>query len=369
MEQSSTGIIGKILNFITNSNIDKANKKLLLAYKFIDELKLEAVPQSNFILLSYEDKDPKFASDFINTLIDVYLEIRAEQESSFSKNVLDFFNKQVDRTRKELEQAENNLKEFTQKYKLADLNLQKKHLIETISNLKQKLMINKSQETGLLAQIQFLKSEIKTLSKYLVTSESNQINPLLTEIDKQILNLKVKYDELATKYNLNDYQLKELKKRIDKLEKLKEQKPQILLQTVTESINPIWQDANTSLQKLTLQYENLKVQNQKLQELIDELETQLSQLSEKEIELNTLKREVDNIQKRYIMYLNKREEALIEQEKNKTGLSVIKVIERAFPPIKPIKPNLIFNLFISGFLGILFGLSISIIYDIVKTQK
>lgn len=143
--------------------------------------------------VSYEADDPVQTQTVLNIIQNIYFEYNLEQQKLRLAKGLMFINEQLPQARNQLNRAQAALKEFRNRYKLVDPELQAKALTDALNSIRQEQRTN-------LIQIQQLQSRYETLQQQLARSlrgalvssrlsESSRYQNLLNEIQKTELAL------------------------------------------------------------------------------------------------------------------------------------------------------------------------------------
>jgi len=247
---------------------------------------------------------------------------------------------------------------------------------------------------GLQAQIateQIMNTNIISIST--VTSNPGQAADLVNtvaDVYAQIHfeNKKKEASNVKTfvKEQLDSY-LNELQQSEDALQTFRRENPLVVERDITRG-SPIQTDPRISslkeeIVKLDLELISLKskytdehpdviVINREikkaksdLSDAVNQLAVEQSELSQKEIKLAQLKRNVTVAEDIYLMFKKKYEEArILEAEK----VQDVTVIERAMVPSYPIRPNVSFNILIGIFSGLLIGLIMAFVTESLDTS-
>ena len=106
-----------------------------------------------------------------------------------------------------------------------------------------------------------------------------------------------------------------------------------------------------------------------LQEQIARLEQDLKDIDANELVLYNLKREQATNEGNYQSFLSKLEDARVSDEMDRQKLANIRVIQKAIPPVKPIKPNKKLNILIALVLGSAISIAFAIFSEFVIDQS
>ena len=106
--------------------------------------------KEGIISISVEDTDPKRAADLANAHVDELRKLSARLTMTGASDSREFLEKQVAETKKELIQAENNLKSFQGKHKILDAQTQAGATMIVLNQLSAQLSAQEAQLSALL---------------------------------------------------------------------------------------------------------------------------------------------------------------------------------------------------------------------------
>lgn len=95
----------------------------------------ETKRQSSVIKITYEDRNPQRASDFLNAVADSYVQQNIERRSEEAEKSLVFLKEELPQLKKQLEASENRLNAFRNQKKTIDITGEIKELLEKSTQL------------------------------------------------------------------------------------------------------------------------------------------------------------------------------------------------------------------------------------------
>jgi len=99
-------------------------------------------PNAPLIKISYEDNLPQRANDYINALMQSFIDISISTKNEQNNKVLHFINEQLGKIKVTLQASENRLKTFKEHNKIIEPTIQAKKYIEKLSELEIELSEN-----------------------------------------------------------------------------------------------------------------------------------------------------------------------------------------------------------------------------------
>jgi tyrosine-protein kinase Etk/Wzc len=330
-----------IFTVISNFNFSSKEAKKPILIRFYDpnkqalafNAKLSVAPVekgASVLALSMVDEIPKRGKDIINKLIEVYNDEELEINNQVASNTIKFIDDRLKYITSDLSEVEKNIENFKRKNELIDMSSQAKLYVEEASEYNRQIASS-------IVQQEILES-IKT---YL----ENQSND---------------FHLVPSSLTIEDYTLASL---VEKFNELQLERERILRNAKTS--NPVVTNINDQLLNLKVNIlENIKNITQSLGIKKESLETSINRYKLKIKEVPTIERELVEIDRQYgikkelyLYLLKKREEASLSLA---ASISSSRVIDSAISSHNPINPGKSLIMLAAILLG--FFISIGIIY-------
>lgn len=292
------------------------------------------------IKLIYQDSVAQRAKDFLDHLVDKYLEQSVSKKTSKASTALSFVEKQLQEVSKKLQESAVKLENFKEENNLVDIKTESQVILTNRSQVKRELEKVKVQESAFNA----LYNEFKTGNYGAVSSLAKEY-PVLASL-------------------LDDLQ-KAKSKKISLLAKFTEEHPDV--QKVNEEIDDIRMALESAIESIS---DSLSEKRRSLEDTLYNSETTLLKFPEKERELAALQRKYKVNEQTYEFLLQKQAEMSINKASTVSGN---RVLDRAVLPTKPIKPNVPMILLTSLLLGFLTAMVVAylreVLDDKIKTRE
>ena len=291
-----------------------------------DSLDVQPLTLSNLIQVSMAGHNPEEITQIVNTVADNYIDrhIEVHQSQAGSK----FFNKQSEVSLKKLTDAEAALRDFQKKWNIINIDAQRNGNLLMLTNLRERL----SQINTRIAELQTTYN--LTQKDMEAMTEANTSNIVLAEMNRSMLPLLVERERIASLYPKSSAEFKDIDIQVKELN------------------NRIKQEMNRILAGNKIDLSALIAQQETVQKAIKHIEDESMMLTQKETELNRLKRELAQSEKAYLLYDDKAEEARIETQKEVARVSNVAVTSWAHRPVAPVFPKK----FLMGVLALIMGL-------------
>jgi len=305
--------------------IDAAVKKLR------DTVKIKPITMSNMAEVNLRGNDPAKITNIVNTLLDRYIDkhIKVHQPEGGEA----FFSNQAGTYLTKLRDSERGLKEFQKKWSLMNIEAQRNGNLTTLSILRQNLSLLNAkiaeQQTKLAQSI----ANPEAMTKDLVDNQA------LTEMTKSILPLVVERERITTLYPKNSIEYQDLNSQMQEIH-----------QRSKELVTRVLEGGKIDVNALVSQ-------RGELEKAIRKIEEETIALTEKEVELNRLIRDLKQNEKIFLLYSDKSEEARIEKQKGILRVSNVSVVSWAEEPSVPIFPKKLLMGILSILMGLIVGLA------------
>jgi polysaccharide chain length determinant protein (PEP-CTERM system associated) len=296
--------------------------------------------------ISFQGKDPKKVAEVANALVSNFTTENLKVRESLAIGTSDFLNDELESTKKQLIDKEEELKAYKQRY---------------MGGLPEERESNLNMLTGLRNQLEQLNSNLRsaedrklTLQQTILTQPGvrNALGSVITsqtDTVDEMTTLKNQLASLKTRYTDNHPDVVQLKKRIASLEEDKKSEPsgdRSNSQSLTESNETSSQananqGFNSQLFNVTQEISRLKVAIAEIENQIKGYEIRVAETPKREQELLSINRDYDNLKTLYNSMLSRKLESdvSVNLEKKQKG-EQFNVLDFAKVPLKPIKPDI-----------------------------
>lgn len=313
---------------------------------FLRNLTLTQVGETDMLKVSYESRTPRQASAIVNYLGPAFFGFYTEKSQKKADDASVWLNTQLKSLEERLAGAEINLQEFMRENRLIDVKSQIELARTEISALMAEKLLNDKQLAGVeatVAQVRLSQNKVPALMQIPWFLQ----NPLVVDMRSKIVTQEQVLAELSERYKSKhhryiaaDTTLKTLRSELETL--------------LLNLIAGLDQEFNT-----------LKARSTRLENQIDTIKAEHSELGKHELQLARLRREVDSTQKLYEVFLSRLQET--EILKDLGSAEDFSVINTASDPKVPSRPKVAILLVVlgifSGFISIGVWLAVHLISD------
>jgi uncharacterized protein involved in exopolysaccharide biosynthesis len=306
-------------------------------------LEVEPVRKTTLIDVKYSSSDPAQSAKVLESLAGAYLERHLQVRRPSGE--FNFFEQQMLQSRKGLEEAEFRLMDFTQDQGVVsaalerDLTLQK--LTEADANDRQtRVSIAETAE-----RIRKLSAQLQSLPERTTTVIRNSDNPqLLEKMKSKLLDLELKRTELLTKFEPSYRLVQEVDQQIAETKAALAVEDQAPVRELTTEQDPNHEWAKAQLVKAEVELGALEAHEQATSIEVAGYRAIAHRLGDHAIKQEELLRDFKAAEEKYLLYVNKREEARIGDALDQGGILNVTIAERPRVPALPARSGLFFGL-------------------------
>ncbi len=321
---------------IGSTTEDPTFARLLLQKSVLDQFTrdLEVTPErdTTIISLSFNSIDGALSRDIINALVQEFIDWQVDKKIDAAGSAKRQLEKQIEVARIQLESAENNLNIFAQKAGIvsldANLNLIYRQLQETNAALA-------AAETDRIAKEATYNQAVKGNMSSIPLVLNNE---LIQKLREEHVKVMAAYQELGETFKEDYPKVKSLKARMDDIDK------------------KISGAEARILESLKMEYSAAQKREEALKSEAETKKASAMALNDRATQYKILAREVETSKMIH--------QSLLERSKEidanvGTELGNIQVVDYAALPLKPYKPNVKLNLFLSIVVGLMGGVGLA----------
>ena len=323
--------------------------------EFAASTEVSPIENTNIIRIVARAGSPHAAGVIANTIADAYLELNRSRARGEVTEIKGFLEQQLALVRGRLSKAEDALRAFQEREKVASLSDETQAAVKKLAEFE--ALRGQAQVDLEAAQrrLTFLEAQLSAQKTSLVEDIGKVSAPIVTELRNTLANLEgIRTRYLAQGYTENHEKMQEINRRID------ETKSQLVERTkdaLSKEIN--LQDPFSYSQQLVEKILGLEVEVRTLRARVDGFDGiisdyagDLERLPGKALMLARLERDKQANEQTLVMIMSKYEEARIKEAGQLGSASVIDVAEEPENPVFPRKKR---NLVLGFVAGLLLG--------------
>lgn len=317
------------------------------AVKISNHLKATVILRSNVIEVSYRSYDSEWSKDFLQRLINKYLEQHAK--ISHDPEAQQFFEQQAGVLRQRLNESQEKLRQFQIQTGISDLTAQKQALINQISSLQTASNTNAAQLAAAQQQITALKSLVADTPQRIGKETRSVQNMALSQLKPQIMQMQAERAELLSRFQPNSERIQEINAKLAAAQKILDRENHLEVQEQSTDLNPIWVTIDSTLSQAETNSAALEGEQRSLASATQDSRIQMDALVNNGVALERLESQVQTDQDAYLSYVRKSEEARAAQALNFNKILNVSVAQPPEVPLVPAFPILWLNL-LAGFI-------------------
>jgi tyrosine-protein kinase Etk/Wzc len=339
---------------------------------------------SDIISIAVRSHSPEESSHIADVYTKEYYDLNLSSSRDMATNVREFLGGQLADTKKDLDNAENNLQSYMQSQGIVSLDDESKQLIEVMSSFEAQrddvIIAERSNEEILHSY----KDQLAKIEPAMSANISDAIDPYIALLQDQIAKLQVNRDVALAQnptvgnksiYNQivaqADSQIAELQRKLkEKTAKFLEGQilsagsPQSSQGGGASSYDPTGYYKQLKLQILQeeIQLSSIQAQRKEFDNIVGRYSVQFSKLPKQTIQLAELDRTKESKEKLFLLVQDSYQQAQIAEQ---SQFGYVQIVDPAVPPEKPVTPKIPLNLTLGLLLGLAFGIGLVFVLDYV----
>jgi succinoglycan biosynthesis transport protein ExoP len=340
--------------------------------------------QGNTFFIFFRGREPVKVARAANRVAELFIESNLQLRENQAQGTSAFLEGELERTKNRLELQEARIAAFKQ-VNMGDLPEQRDTNLRSVEQLQTKLEINVDALDKAETRKLLLQTQIAEMRRYPRSTRGasayggGMVPPAPAEQPTRLEQLRAQLAELRARYTDRHPDVIRAQAEVEQLEKLEREKPR----RREEPVNPaviasgasgasgagargeeddeddaprVDPTLKTELASVDLEIRSLKSERERILGEISTVQARLENVPRVEQELLSLTRDYDNIRKSYESLLDKRLNARLYEnlEKSQQG-ERFTILERALPPGAPYSPNPFLTLAAGLGLGMVLG--------------
>lgn len=313
--------------------------------------------------ISFDNEDPVRAAAVANRIAELFIQENLKLREDQAQGTSSFLETELAQTKAKLEQQEARLAAFKRVY-MGSLPEQRDANLQAVGQLQTKLEINMDALDKAEMRKILLQSQLAELQRQADASEQPAA-PAIPSAPTRLDQLRGELIQLRARYTDRHPDVVRLREEIAALEAVESGAP---VQGITPPPRPSRPRTDPTLtaelQAIAMEIDSLKTERARILADISRYQARIEAVPTIEQELLSLTRDYENIKRSYEELLDKRIEARLAEnlEKSRQG-EQFTILEKAVPPADPHSPNQLAFLAGGLVIGGLFGLGGALLRD------
>jgi uncharacterized protein involved in exopolysaccharide biosynthesis len=306
-----------------------------------ENLDIEEVRDTRLLKISVEDHNPALAMNIANSLAAAYIEFNIGNRLKSSKNTLSWMSDQLYEMKKKLEDSEEAFLAYKQRENLFSVEGKQKVIAQKIADFNDAQLEARNKRLEVDAKLQQLKQTLAS-GAGILNVRSLIDSPLIENLNSQLLEAEVEFSRLGKVYKSKHPKIVQIKTKIEKTRR------------------KLTQEVNKEIKSLKAEQAVLLAREKAMEKTIADFDQEALSTNRKELKYSILQRSVSTNQKLYDTLLSKVEESNVVKD---ADVSNIRIVEKAFLPLDPVKPKKKLNLALSVIFGLMTGVGLAFLLE------
>lgn len=316
--------------------------------------------QNNYFRISFSSNDPDSAFETLNTIINVFIENSANKKRQESLNAFNFIDAQVQTYKRQLELAEEKLKEFNSQ----NVDGTEASVASRIAELRSEIETLKITTEETEARINTLKQQLGNESQYQQTKgEIDELRQRRQALQAQLEQLLLVYQEGYPDVISLRAQISELDAAIHAAQA---SGGDVYTGAQEQIENPLYEDLRRQLAEADVDLRGQKRRMQSLVHLLEQEHERAQRVAANQAQLSELTRDYNVTRDVYEEMLQRKESARLSMTLDIEGQGIsYRIQEPATFPLKPSGLRFIHFAIIGPIIGLLVPIGLLVLYVMV----
>ncbi len=309
----------------------------------LKNLKLQPVKDSRIVRVTYEDPDPQLAAQIANTLAEAYIAENLSVKTVTTQNASEWLETQLVDLEKKMEESGKALFEFKKGHDIVAASWEDRQSMVTqrLTQINDALTRAKVRRAELQARHDAIKAVGDSIDR--AGAEVESLQPVATSMAIQTIKLRyvearAECADLRSRYGDDHPRLQACEKKLG------------------ETRQGLRDEIKTALNASQQEYQETIQTERNLQALLEQTKTDAFGLNQYERDYLELKRSNDNNQRLYELVLKRLKDTGVS---GMLQVSNVRILDRARPASRPVRPDLVRNLVLALVVGLLGGVGLA----------
>jgi uncharacterized protein involved in exopolysaccharide biosynthesis len=302
---------------------------------FDDDLSVEAVEKANVVSVSFDSDKPEVAAQVVNTLVGFYVDSHVQAYKSSQTDI--FFQGQSQTMKTGLDLAQARLEKFKIENEVTSLDEERTLLLSQESGLRIALNQTESEVADTEKRLAEYRQQMTIIPARIPTAEEIEHNPaLIRNLQERLTDLRLKENQYVTNYTGQSRVVEQVRRDIQIVETMLAELKSGHYGKSSTGLNNIYQTIQQKVVDDEALLKGLAAKRETQRAQLRDIRTRLDKLDRIEKDFTRLKQDVTVASGNYKLYLTKAEEARVSHAMDKEKLVNVSLIEPALPPLDPI---------------------------------
>lgn len=344
---------------------NQTEKDILIAQSTAElgkKLQIEPIRKTNLIAVSYKSRYPELSARVVQSLASHYLDKHVavhRRPESFR-----FFEKQTQELHEQAIAAQERLQDFNDNGDVVAAQAEKQDALQKLAEFQGNLGITETaiaETTGRLQALQ--RKEAATPARRVTQVRTADNGMLEQQIETTLLQLRLKYSDMKTKYAPEYEPLREVITQIEQTELALAEAKHNLVREETQDFDPIHDWIQAELAKANADLPALKGRASATEQVIRHYREAARKLAAQQVMQDALIRDAKVAEENYLLYQRKMEEARISDALDERKIVNVAIADPATVPVLPAGLGWTLSLLIVGCASLVGSVGVALVAD------
>jgi tyrosine-protein kinase Etk/Wzc len=314
--------------------------------KLKNKINVEREQETNVLLVSCEDQDPRLATTIVDRVVSEYIGQRPTLNRD--ERAYQFFDEQIKAINQQIDDIKARGMQYQQKEKVVDPDQQANILFQSIAGFDKELTKIRSERIAYESRVQVFREQIAQGQDLSIPTSGASESPsrffYVNDLKNKLLELELEKTRLSQKYTENHPKIQEIAANIQATKKKREEEIHEILKAEEASIKA------------------LRASEEAIASRMNQVVNKISDLSKQNYELGKITVGIKDLESVLSMLIRQREEARIAAKKQE-NLVQVRLLEPAVVPNKPVKPNRLLFIGLGFILALFVSFGVAFFYE------
>jgi succinoglycan biosynthesis transport protein ExoP len=342
----------------------RLNEREKVIQALMKEVSVAPEKETDVVTIKLRTGDPRLGNDILQEWISIYMTRRVQIRAN--SGVREFLTRETEVARQKLETSESARNQWKQVHGLSLTVAQKETLIRQIREQSAAHDLTELEIKSLSGQLDQERRLLQATPSNVKTTEVETTNSPVQVFRNELAGLEVERSKQLSKYEASSEPVKLLDEQIVRLKQLIGNETPRQISSSTTELNPLAKSLELRLQEDSVRLEGLQGRALAQANQQKALSGQLNALEDADGKLADLERERQIAEDAYFALVKRRHEAEISGELDRDRLSNVSLLSFPTSSIEPVYPRRQLVMGISLVLGLVLGIALSLVYEMLS---
>ncbi|HKY23360.1 MAG TPA: Wzz/FepE/Etk N-terminal domain-containing protein [Vicinamibacterales bacterium] len=294
------------------------------------------LPDSTVIEASFRASDPLLASTAINHIAEQFVERDASVRDARARG---YFDEESQRKAVELRDAEQQLEQAKRRSEAYSSEEQRKLLLSSMNDIANRRKALAASRARFAARVDVLAGQLEKEPERIIGRRESNRDPALDDLRREVVGLEMQRSTASQQFLPEAVPIQDLDARIREARQLEKMLQSQLEGSVTTEVNPVREGLRQHLLGDRAELSAAIAEERVLAEQLRDFEQQLARLSQADLELQNLGRDVAAKEESYMLAVRNRQQARTTENMAGARLTEVRIVNYASLPLSPIRPR------------------------------